>query len=478
MNLPRTVPRLFGLYAAGFVLVLGQLGYWKLARAEEFASHPRNPRFQAAQQAIQRGRVVTADGADVALSEVVERDPRGLRPPRFRRVWPRGDLFAHITGYSSPIHGATALERNLDRWLSGRAAPTAPRDLWDLLEPPPVVGDDVHLTIRADLQQIAARELGARRGAIVALDVRTGAILALVDWPRYDPNGADDRWSALLADPNKPLLARAYQGLYPPGSVFKVLTAAGALDAGVVTPDTPFTTRGVHRYSHSTVRDYRFLGDLTLSTAISKSSNIALSQVALKLGPAGFESLCERAGLESAAALFAPGEDYDRLVKGGAFPRGEKLTPQMLAACGYGQGALALTPLHVAGIGQILGSLGERREPYLIERIVAPSGQVRYRHQPAPGRRVVAASSARSVLKMMEAVLSPGGTASHLRVRGLRLGGKTGSAENPHGRPHSWFLAVGPVDAPRVAVAALVENGGRGGTVAGPAAMAVLRAAL
>lgn len=478
MMLRTAVPRLFTLFSLGFALVLCQLGYWKLVRADEFAGHARNRRHQAALRAVERGSMITADDVEVASSEATDHDPRGLRPTLYARRYRGGDRYAHVVGYSSEKYGSSALERGLDRWLSGRFEPRLPRDLWDLLDPPPVRGADVHLTIRHELQELACRQLGERRGAIVAIDVRSGAILALADWPRFDPARIDDDWEKLLGDERNPLLARAYQGQYPPGSVFKVLTAAAALDAGAVTPDTPFVSEGRHRYPHSTVVDRAPLGRLTTTTAISRSSNIAMAEVALRLGPTGFERALRRQGLGTPPALFEPGENYGSLIAGGTFPRGEQLTPQELAACGYGQGALLVTPVQVAGIGQMLGNRGRRLEPYLVEGIDRADGTSVYRHRTATVEQVVASTAAGSVLKMMQQVMEPGGTASHLRVRGLNVAGKTGSAQNPHGQAHSWFLAVAPVESPEVAVAAVVENAGAGGAAAGPAAIAVLRAAL
>ena len=481
---PSAARLMFKLYALGFACVLLAVAYWQMVRGDELATHQRNRRYWARVQGVQRGEIKAADG--VLLAESVAQGPGAMRGKTvYGREYPAGAAFAHVTGYSNWKIGETGIEMALNQWLVGEGhAPPVPRGwqgwLQTLLLEPERVGDNVALTIRADLQLTAAKALGNRKGAVVAIDVRTGEILAMADWPNYDPNNVVDRFAALQKAEDHPLLARASQGKYPPGSVFKVLTAAAALQAGVVTPDTTFECPGVKQIAHSRVAcHYRpGHGTITLSEAIAKSCNIALAETALKLGPERFEAIVQSAGIESRPAIYTPGEDTLNVVGKGNLPGLDKLDGAMLAACGYGQGELLVTPLWVASMGQMLGHGGLRLSPHLVKQIVTPEGRTLYQAQAKPLQQVVDGAVAAQVVRMMGQVMEPGGTASHLGIPGVRVAGKTGSAQNPHGQAHSWFLALAPLESPRVAVAAVVENGGYGGRAAGPIAIQVLRQAL
>ena len=489
MNLQDTAPRLLRLFIAGFFLVLVQVGYWTLYRGAELSNHQRNPRYWTRVRSVERGRILDSHGQTLAESvpdtqpaKKADDDlPSALRRHLYRRQYPQRDLLAHVVGYSDWRQGQAGVESALSAYLTPPQALAMPRSFWELLAPPPQRGDDVVLTIDLALQRAASEALGRRSGAVVAIDVQTGAVLAMADYPRFDPAAVSDSqaWSKLLADDkDHPLLPRAYAGLYPPGSTFKVLTAAAALQAGTANPQSTYQCDGKDVLGHSTVIcDKRSgHGKITLERGIAQSCNIALAHVALDLGAARWQQTVLATGIEQRPALFRPGQGTS-LVPPGKMPTGAELTSAQLAACGYGQGALAVTPLYLAGLGQMLGNGGLRREPYLVDRITGPDGGVLFKAAPDAGNQVVSAAAAGSTLAMMAKVFESGGTAAGLS-RGLELAGKTGSAQNPHGQAHSWFLAIGPARNPRVAVAVVVENAGWGRVAAGPVAVKVMRAAL
>ena len=235
---PRAVIAVFRMYAAAFVLVLVAVGYWQFVRGDELATDTRNRRYWQTLKSYHRGRILAAKGEELAVSEPVGAEGGGpRRRPIYQRRYPLGEVFCHVVGYTDWRIGESGVEAALNQSLLNLdAAPPEPRSaeefLWRTLVPPERTGNDVVLTIDAGLQQLADRSLGARRGAVVALDVRTGAVLAMADWPRYDPNTVGERWDELKADDNHPLLARAYQGLSPLGLVRPVRTAAVAFQAG------------------------------------------------------------------------------------------------------------------------------------------------------------------------------------------------------------------------------------------------------
>ncbi|MBI5833596.1 MAG: hypothetical protein HZB16_14950 [Armatimonadetes bacterium] len=489
MNLHETAPRLLRLFIAGFALVLVQVGYWTLYRGAEMANHQRNPRYWTRVRSVERGRILDSHGQTLAES-VLDTEPAkkadddlpsALRRHLFRRRYPQGDLLSHVVGYSDWRQGQSGVESALSSYLTPPQALAMPRSFWELLSPPPRRGDDVVLTLDASLQKTAALALGNRAGAVVAVDVQTGAVLCMADYPRFDPSSVSDgkAWAKLIGNKEDyPLLPRAYAGLYPPGSTFKVLTAAAALQAGTATPQSTYQCDGTDKLGHSTVKcDKRSgHGQITLERGIAQSCNIALARVALDLGASAWEQTVLATGITQRPALFRPGTGT-ALVPPGKVPTGAALDGPQLAACGYGQGALAVTPLYLAGMGQMLGNGGLRHEPYLVDRITGSDGSVLYKGAPDAGNLVVSASAARATLAMMAKVFESGGTAAGLS-RGMDLAGKTGSAQNPHGQAHSWFLAVGPARNPRVAVAVVVENAGWGRVAAGPVAVQVMRAAL
>jgi peptidoglycan glycosyltransferase len=488
MKLAQTAPRLLLFFGVGFALALGQVAYWQLARADELGHHLRNPRYWARVRATPRGRILDARGRELAVSvpdtsapATGDALPEGLRRRRYARRYPAGELCAHAVGYCEPERGESGVELAMDAWLTPPARPAPPTIWWEWLAPQPQRGRDVALTLDLDLQRVAAEALGARAGAVVALDVRRGAVLALADYPRFDPGRVGDKayWDALRADAERPLLARAYQGLYAPGSTFKVLTMAAALDAGTIAPGAAFDCDGSAVLAHTRVKcDVKTgHGQIDATGAIARSCNVSLARTALDLGAARFQRAVVAAGMTRRLDLFAPGAAARTLPAAGKAPLDQALTPQQLAACGYGQGALAVSPLHLAALGQMLGNGGVALEPYLVERVVSAGATTVYQRPPVPGRPVVSAGAARATLAMMQAVMRPGGTGSGL-AGGLDVAGKTGSAQNPHGQAHSWFLALAPATAPRYAVAVVVENAGWGRAAAGPVAIKVLRAAL
>jgi len=451
MTHPAAARLLFRLYALGFGLVLVAVAYWQEARGPELATNPYNRRYWAMVRGSQRGEIRSAEGELLAARKL---DKKGAvrGKPSYSRTYPGGAAYAHVTGYSAWQVGETGVEMALNRWLVGEAHPPPPPRGWQgwlsaLLLEPVRVGDHVTLTIRDEVQQVAVEALGRRRGAVVAIDVGSGEILALADWPRFDPSQIADRMKALQQEDDHPLLPRAYQGKYPPGSVFKVMTVAAALQAGVVTPETRFECRGTKQYTHSrVVCHYRAgHGSITLAEAIAKSCNIALAETALKLGRERFAAVVQSAGLADRPRIYEPGEDTHQEVAAGRLPKLEELDDAMLAACGYGQGELLVTPLWVASLGQMLAHRGLRLEPRLVKQIATPEGRIIYQGQPRPRQQVVDSAVAAEVVRMMAMVMEPGGTASHLGVPGVRVAGKTGSAQNPHGQAHSWFLALAPV---------------------------------
>lgn len=437
--------------------------YVQVIAGPSLAHNEHNPRAQLL--APYRGRIVARDGTVLAQSS-----PRG-------RVYPLGAALAHVVGYSSARYGTSGLENAFDAELSAR--PTANDPIAQIAAlfggastAPAVPGATVVTTIDPAVQQELYAALSAYpRGAGVVLDPRTGEVLALASVPSFDPGKIDASFASLAADTGSPLLNRALDGLYPPGSTFKIFTAAAALDAGTVTIDSTFEDPGTYRVGDFLVHDNEgeATGRQDLTGAFALSSNVDFAQIALELGPDKWYEEAQRWG-------FGQPIDFTLDASRDRLPARGTLSPGILAQLGFGQANLLVTPLRMALIGATIASGGAEPRPFLV-RAVHGGGLDETLGGAGTLATPVSADVAAEVRQLMIAVVQEGtGTAAALPD--VEVAGKTGTATNPAGRSHAWFVAFAPADAPRVAVAIVVENAGYGGVVAAPIAKRVIAAAL
>ena len=468
-----------------FALLLLNAQWVQVVRADDLREDPRNTRALFARYDVERGPVVAGDAV---LAESVDTgDTDGFR---YDREYPRGGLFAHVTGYYSLLFGATGVERALDDVLSGQDSSLVLRRLPDLLTGGSSVGGSVRLTLDPRAQAAAASGLGDQPGAVVALDPRTGAVLALVSSPTYDPDplsatdvGVATRAKERLdADPEEPLLNRAVAQRYPPGSTFKVVVAAAALASGQVTPgtvlaapdelDLPGTTATIANSGGASCGDGR---TTTLSDALRTSCNTAFGQLALDLG-------ADR--LREQARAFGFGDAPDFLLPPATSVYPSDLDAPQTAQTGIGQFDVSATPLQMALVAAGVANDGVVMDPYLVAEVLAPDLSVLSTASPTVASRALEAADADALTEMMVEVVDSG-TGTAAQVGGVDVAGKTGTAEQGGDRPpHAWFVGFAPADDPQVAVAVLVEDGGddgqaaSGGRTAAPIARDVLRALL
>jgi peptidoglycan glycosyltransferase len=421
---------------------------------------PRNPRHS--RLAVGRGSIVARDGTPLAFTR------------NGTRVYPFGAALAHAVGYASNRYGTSGLEDAFDRILR------APRQTADPFAQAIEIatgthraarGGDVVTTLDVDIQRALVAGLAPyARAAGVVLDPRSGAVLALASVPGFDPNTLDGDFPALLHNAGSPLLDRATYGLYPPGSTFKIVTAADALDAGIVTPDSTFDDSGGFAVGKFVVRndEEEATGRQTLVGAFALSSNVDFARIALDLGVDRWFAYAARWGLGDSLEFDLPAA-RDRL------PAKASVSPSVLAQLGFGQASLLVSPLRMALVTATIANAGAMPRPFLVKSLAQQSSSVATR--PETLAQPVSAQTAAAVREMMIAVVRRGtGTAGALP--NVIVAGKTGTATNPHGKSHAWFVAFAPAAAPRVAVAVVVENAGYGGTFAAPIAKRVLRVAL
>jgi peptidoglycan glycosyltransferase len=333
-------------------------------------------------------------------------------------------------------------------------------------------GDDVITTIDPQTQRALYAALNEHgRAAGIVIDPRNGEVLALASVPSFDPGALDAGFQSLATDVASPLVDRATDGLYPPGSTFKVFTAAAALDSGTVVPSDTFSDPGAFVVGSFVVHDDEgeATGTRDLADAFALSSNVDFAQIALRLGVDRWFEYADRFDLGHSTGFTLP-------VSRDHLPERASVTPSILAQLGFGQADLAVTPLRMVLVASTIASGGIEPRPTLVRAVRTFDGRLEHAQHSALATPV-AAQTADAVRTLMLATVQRGtGTAAALP--GVQVAGKTGTATNPAGRAHAWFVAFAPADAPRVALAIVVENAGYGGVVAAPIARRVLSVAL
>ncbi|HEU5315548.1 MAG TPA: penicillin-binding protein 2, partial [Chloroflexota bacterium] len=479
--------------------VSGGLGWWQVVEAQALNTRIENPQVIAARRGALRGTIFDANGQVLASSQVID----GIS----RRTY-LDAAFSHLIGYASLRFGTTGVERAYDDILTGRADPNPLRDLLnDILarQPEP---KDLTLTVDRRLQDFAAAQLGDAAGAIVAIDPRSGAILAMTSTPTFDatpisgvPADAGPAMEAITARDGDPLVDRARQGRYVPGSIMKVFTAAAALDAGVITPQTTYPDQPQQETQGFVVQGFTIrehdLGSIQpalwpLSPALQVSSNIFFAHVGLDLGAEQYLEYARRFGFcaprqigpgsrglpVSASYVTAPVED----------DCGPFTDDVELASAAFGQAQVNVTPVQMALLASVIANDGVLPDLHAVRDVRAhaadpaagPADQVLERTGTGGGTRVISPQAAQQVrAAMVDAVeaelgqqFAGAGAVRHYGISGVSTAGKTGTAQRSEGQaPHSWFIGFAPGQEgaePAIAVAVLVEGGGSGSGLAAP----------
>jgi penicillin-binding protein A len=470
MNAP--IARLFVVFVVLFGVLVGFTSRWTVFEADALRDNPKNRRELLEDQKIRRGVIRAGDGTVLA---------RSLKQPddSYVRTYPTDRLFSHAVGYSFVRQGRAGLERYYDDDLSGRKGELG--SLIDRLSGSERDGDNLLTSLDPDAQRVALQQLNGRKGAVVALDPRTGAIRVMASVPGYDPNTVKDQqeFSQLNRDDDAPLLNRNTQAGYPPGSTFKVVTAIAAIDSGRYTPDSRINGRNGKRISGVPLNNDagESFGDITLTEALTHSVNTVFGEIGEKIGKATMKKYMDRLGFGRPVEVDLP---RDERASSGERQRG-KIIPATNGAVdvgrmAIGQDKLTVTPLQMAMVAASVANGGKLMKPHLGARIVDRDRRTVDRIEPEEMSEVMSPETASQVGAMMSQVVKEGtGTAAALE--GIDVAGKTGTAEVDRGCPNQlWFIAFAPVQDPSVAIAVTVECGtGFGGTVAAPIAKAVMQ---
>jgi peptidoglycan glycosyltransferase len=468
-----------------FGLLLLNANYLQVVRADALHHDSHNPRLIAEEYSRERGPILVG-GKPIAQS-VATNDRL-----KYLRKYSEGKLYAPATGFYSIVYGSSGIEQAANSILAGTDDSLFVRRVIDLLTGAQPKGGSVALTLNPAAQKAAYDGLGKlhARGAVVAIDPSTGAILALVSTPSYDPNELSshdtatvrknyDRLSLLKS---RPMLDRALRQTYPPGSTFKLVTAAAALESGKYSPDTkvdnsarlnlPQTSSDLPNENGGPCTSS---GVATLTIALENSCNVAFGHIGLDLGADVLRTQADKFGFDQA---------FQVPMRSVASHFPEAPNPPQTAQSAIGQFDVRATPLQMAMVAAAIANRGVLMAPYLIREVQAPDLSVLDTTKPRALGTAVSPQTAASLTQMMIKVVDQG-TGTNGQIPGIKVAGKTGTAQQGAGRtPHAWFVSFAPADTdPKVAVAVIVEDGARqneitGNGLAAPIAQAVMRAVL
>ncbi|MGW4233248.1 peptidoglycan D,D-transpeptidase FtsI family protein [Streptomyces sp. NPDC004980] len=474
--------------------LLIRTNWLQFAQSEELSSHEHNRRVKITQFATPRGDIIVG-GKAITGSKAVEGTDF-----KYQRTFKQGPMYAPVTGYASQAQGMSLLEKTYDSILSGQDERFAFRHAKDILTGEPRRGGDVITTIDPKAQEAAYKGLTDldARGAVVALDPATGKVLALVSTPSYDPSvfagnsfKEGDKFQALIDEKSKPLANRPLRESFPPGSTFKILTAAAALEHGVIT-DVNAPTDAVSPYPLplSTKKIGSEAGDgvcnkASLKTAMQYSCNNVFLDAASKLGDDKMRETAEKFGFN--ADIYS--EDFgDMLATKSLYP--EELDKPGTALTGMGQGSLTSTPMQMAMVTAALANGGKMMQPYIVDKLQGPDLSTLEEHQPKLKNQAVSEETAKKVQEMMEFTAKEG-SAQKALIDGITVGGKTGTAQRGDDVtkevPYGWFVSYGKkADGQAVAVAVFIDPTAMdisrsdisGGGLGAPIAKSVMQAVL
>ncbi len=457
----RQIVQLFGLIVVLFGILIGFTSYWSVFDAKALKGKEANKRPLLEQQQIKRGRILAADGTVIARSV-----PKGHGTGRrYVRRYPQGSLFGHPVGYSFVRYGDSEFEKFHNDELIGNESEFG--SILDELSGRNQEGNDIVTNLEPEAQRVALADLEeAGFGAVVAIEPSSGQVKVLASNPPYDPNRVPDELKAL--DENEveaPLLDRVTQGEFPPGSTFKVVTAAAGLDSGAITPETTIDAPGeLDVQGQPLQNDFNEnFGPIALDTALTNSVNTWFAQLGEQVGEQTLFEYMDRFGFNSVPAIDLPS---DQVYPSGIYEEGKLLGPGDpidIARVAIGQERLLVTPLQMAEVAAAVANGGKLMKPQIWNRVVDPDGRVTKRMEPSQYSQPIDSQTAEELTTAMEGVVNEG-TGTNAAIPGVPVAGKTGTAETPSSAAcgggseenQAWFIGFAPADEPKIAIAATV----------------------
>lgn len=446
-------------YLALFALVCLYLLYFNLFESRVISSNSYNRRLRESSENIIRGNIQDKTG------EVLVKSTKYKSGVRRKYVYPRS--FSHIIGYSSKNLGSSGLEAYYNKELM--SSNDTIESLRSKINDYDIQGNNIRLTLDRALQVYASEQLGSRKGSIVVLRPDTGEILAMVSKPNYDPSDIQNDWDSLINDKKSPLLNRAVEGIYTPGSIFKLVVTSSILKNNL--QDREIECTGEVNIDGYIIKDNdnKAHGKIKLADALKHSCNSYFIKQGLQLGYSNISS-------EAARFRFNKGIQTDMKITESIFPN--KAGDRNIAEQSIGQGEVLMTPMHAAMMAAAIANDGIMMQPYAVSSVTDSNGKSIKEFNPRQIGQVMDAKTAGIIRDLMVEVVKSG-TGTRAKVSKVTVAGKTGTAElGGEQRSHAWFVGFAPAEEPRVAIAVMVENGGGGGSTAAPIASRVLKKAL
>lgn len=457
MNNNKKIIRVLVFVSLMFLSLVTYLLYFNMFEAEKVAGSPYNKRQWEDEKYVVRGSIYDCNGTTLAETEI-DGDNR-------IRKYPKGHLYSHIIGYCSKVYGKSQLEMKYDKELLGHGDISISFN--ELRS-----GYDLHLTIDNNLQSYAYEQLNGRSGAVVALEPSTGKILAMVSYPDFDPSAdaLEKNWTGIVERKDSPLLARATNGLYAPGSTYKIATAAAAYNAGYASET--FEDTGSFKLDDLKVENYggKSYGTIDLKKAFEVSSNAVFCSLGYELGAENVLANAESFGINKDVNTDIPVAKSKIEYK--------KMSNADAALVSIGQGQLLMTPLQVAMMCSSVANNGSMMKPYIVDSIKTSSGITVGSAKTEELCKPMSSMCAEYLKELMVGVVKEG-TGKSAAISGVTVAGKTGTAENETDKDHAWFVGFAPAENPQIAVAVLLEyDGGAGGSNAAPIARNIIKSYL
>lgn len=486
------IKKLGYFFLAIFSVLVLYLGYLNTVVGPKLSTDPHNRRLAAAEDAVNRGVIYDRRGIVLAEDRIIN----GVK----QRFYPLGQKTAHLLGFVSPRYGRTGVESVFDSYLLAMDDAGKIQSMVDRLLGRERFGYNIRLTIDSNLQSRAAALMGNRRGAVVALEPRTGAVLSMVSFPSFDPMVVDSvvRTETVTRNGDRvevpvtgydllkreaesaPLLNRATRGIYPPGSIFKIITGSGALGADPGNLTRTVDCKGSITVEGFQLKDTGVHGKVDFYRAMAVSCNTAFAGMGLDIGEEGLKKAARSFGFDFISYEKNGQFKGNYPVVGGEVPfnpgtlPANRMSDPEVASAAIGQGRVLVSPFQMALVAAGVANGGVVMKPAVLDRVMTRNGITIKRMDQQVLYNAVSPEVAASLTAAMEEAVKSG-TGTQAAISGVRVAGKTGSAQNPHGESHAWFIGFAPVDNPRIAVAVLVENAGAGGSAAAPVAREIMR---
>jgi len=471
----KQIVKLFAFIVVLFGVLVGFTAYWSVFDAKALKEKQQNARPLIRQQQIERGRILTADGVVIAKS--VPQGPKNEQT--FVRRYPGGDLYGHPIGYSFVKYGDVEFEQFHNDTLIGEESEFA--SILDEITGATQEGNDIVTNIDSEAQAIALADLEAAGfGAVVAIEPKSGRVRVMASNAPYDPNELPDRIDEWNQDEiERPLFDRASQGLYPPGSTFKVVTAAAGLESDAITPETTINAPGSLEVEGSPLNNdfEEDFGEIALDTALTNSVNTWFAQLGQEVGNETLFEQMRKFGFGSKPPIDLPS---DQVSTSGVYDEDERVLgpgdPVDLGRLAIGQERLIVSPLQMAMVAAAIANKGKLMKPQIWSRVVDPDGRTLESLDPSEYSEATSAETAEELTTAMEGVVQEG-TGTNAAIPGVAVAGKTGTAETPGNKAcgggedenQAWFIGFAPADDPQIAIAASVECTPEfGGDVAAP----------